>query len=227
MTGQHTSDKIITAIKQNPEGLLLLAAGAALMLRAGSAATSANKRESDIAHTAHPATNNKVSQTASQAAEYVSDIAGQAKETVTDYANSAGSAVRQVGETVSGRSQQAFQDVQSTAQSGFDRILAEQPLAVAIAGLGLGAALAAAFPATDIERQTLGSVGTEIKQVAGNIGGQLKSAASAAGDEIKAQVEQRGLNVEGLKDAATNVAGAFTDKFEDASASSPGTGQRS
>lgn len=230
MTAQQTSDKIIGAIKQNPEGLLLLAAGAALMLRAsGNTAASKNGRggnRAQNAQSAGSAHSNGLSQTASKATEYVSGVAGQAKETVAGYASSAGAAVKQAGEAVSERSQQAFQGVQSTALSGLDRILAEQPLAVAIAGLGLGAALAAAFPSTDIERETLGSVGAELKQAAENIGGQLKSAASAAGDEIKAQVEQRGLNADGLKDAASNVAGAFTDKFEGADANGSGTGQR-
>ena len=227
MTAQQQTDKIFSAIKKNPEGLLLLAAGAALLLRAGGSTAFSSLGGGQGMQNGQGANQRSgLSQTASKATEYVSDVAGQAKETVAGYANSAGAAVKQAGETVSERSQQAFQGVQSTAQSGFDRILAEQPLAVAIAGLGLGAALAAAFPATDIERETLGSVGAELKQAAENIGGQLKSAASAAGDEIKAQVEQRGLNADGLKDAAANVAGAFTDKFEGADASGSGTGQR-
>jgi ElaB/YqjD/DUF883 family membrane-anchored ribosome-binding protein len=197
------------------------------MLRAGgSTAASKYRPGGTSSQNTTSAQSAGLSQTASKATEYVSDVAGQAKDTVAGYATSAGAAVRQAGETVSDRSQQVFQDVQSTAQSGLDRILAEQPLAVAIAGLGLGAALAAAFPATDLERETLGPVGAEIKQAAENIGGQLKSAASAAGDEIKAQAGQRGLNVEGLKDAAANVAGAFTDKFQDADANGSGTGQR-
>jgi len=230
MTAQQQTDKIFSAIKKNPEGLLLLAAGAALLLRAGGSAASwsskGNQRGQGMQNGQGANQRAGLSQTASKATEYVSDVAGQAKETVAGYATSAGAAVRQAGETVSDRSQQVFQGVQSTAQSGLDRVLSEQPLAVAIAGLGLGAALAAAFPATDIERETLGSVGAEIKERAEQIGGQLKDAASAAGDEIKAQVEQRGLNADGFKDAASNIAGAFTDKFQDADANASGTGQR-
>jgi hypothetical protein len=215
MTGQQQADRLMTMMKRNPEGLLLLAAGAALLLRAGTGGSTGSrqggKSNSQNAQGHRSSESAGLSQTASKAGDYVADVTSQVKDTVTGYASSVGSTVKQAGAAVSDRSQQIMQDAQSTARSGVDRILAEQPLAVAIAGLGLGAALAAAFPATDMERETLGSVGAEIKQAAENIGGQLKSAAAAAGDEIKAQVEQRGLNPDGLKEAATNVAGAFTD----------------
>jgi hypothetical protein len=215
-TQSQTADKLFGAIKQNPEGLLLLAAGAALLLRAGSAAKSTVER--------YPGTagSSGLADAASAATDYVSDAAGQAKQVVTDYASSVGSSIKDAGENAANRSQQAFGNVQATAQSGFDRILSEQPLAIAIAGLGIGVALAAAFPATDLERDTLGQTGAEIKQAAGQIAGRIKHATGVAGEELKAQAEQRGISADGVKEAASTVADAFSGAMRESSKETSG-----
>ena len=93
------------------------------------------------------------------------------------------------------------------------RILQEQPLAIAIAGVAAGAAVAAAFPATAFEREHLGAIGDQVTDAAYEVGDQIKEAAGRAGETLKSAIDQRGLNAEGLKDAATKVvtevAGAF------------------
>jgi hypothetical protein len=92
-------------------------------------------------------------------------------------------------------------------------VLQDQPLVVAAAGIVAGAALAAAFPATDIEQQTLGAVGEQMTDAARRVGEQVKDAAGAAGDRLKGAAEERGLTSEGMKELAKEVTGAFTDRM--------------
>jgi hypothetical protein len=80
---------------------------------------------------------------------------------------------------------------------------------VAIAGLAAGVAVATAFPATDFEKETLGPVGEQLSDAASRVGDQVKEAALNAGDSLKSAAEKRGLNAEGLKEVATEVAESF------------------
>ena len=88
-------------------------------------------------------------------------------------------------------------------------ILQNQPLTIAVAGVAAGAALAAAFPPTDLEKQTLGPVGDQVSKTAERVGDQLKQATAKAGEKLKSAAAERGLNVEGLKDVAGEVADTF------------------
>jgi hypothetical protein len=136
----------------------------------------------------------------------------------------AGQARRVVGE----RSERIAQNAQSVVQGTMDRVLQDQPLMIAIAGVAAGVAVAAAFPATDFEKQTLGPVGEQVTDAAGRVGDQLKEAAFNASDTLKTVAAERGLNAEGLKDVASEVAQAFGSTMKGEAAKSsrePGRGQ--
>jgi hypothetical protein len=78
---------------------------------------------------------------ASQMKDRISDTASFYADSVADFA---GDARRKVAE----RSAQFKRQTQATLQSGMQHVLREQPLAVAVAGLAAGAAVAALFPST-------------------------------------------------------------------------------
>src|SRR4029078_3683924 len=90
----------------------------------------------------------------------------------------------------------------------------EQPLTVALVGAAAGAAVAAAFPATDLESRTLGPTGERLRDAAGKAGEQLKDAATKAGQRLAAAADERGLNTEGLKEVAQDVGEAFSGACE-------------
>jgi hypothetical protein len=209
--GAGRSEWLLNTVKQNPEGLLLLAAGAVLLLR--KSVSSASPRSMSQAY-AQPnsqyphATGASVGDSMRESA---SGFADQAKETVSSFASSAseyaGEARRAVGEQ-SGR---IVRSTQSTLQSSMDRVLQDQPLLIAVAGLAAGAAVAAAFPATAMERQALGPIGDQISEAAGRVGEQFQQATAKAGEKLKSAADERGLNADGLKEVATEVASAFGD----------------
>ena len=136
--------------------------------------------------------------TASETARQTMDAAKSYASSATEYA---GQATRKAGE----QSDRIARQARSMAQS----VLQKQPLAVVAGGLAAGAALAAVFPPTELERETLGPVGNEVSKAAERFGDQVKQATAKAGEKLKSAAEERGLHSEGLKDVAGEVVDTF------------------
>lgn len=231
MSGQNTSDWVLGAVKKNPEGFLLLAAGAVLLMRktgrpgaANGQRRSGSSRDHGVAQAAAGAKGYAadVKGYAADVKGYAADVTDRAKHTVGSVASSASEYVEGARRTVSAQSERVFQQAQSTFQGTMDRVLHDQPLVVAIAGLAAGAAIAAAFPATEFEKDTLGPIGEQVADAASRMGEQLKEATVAAGETLKNAADTRGLSPDGLKQVASEVAGAFSSSM-----SGGGSGQGS
>jgi hypothetical protein len=227
-----SADWLMSAVKKNPEGLLLLAAGCALLLRSGSASAQGSSHGSSQykrysgSQTGYEGDDQDwkmregMSRAADTAREYLSDTADNVGKTLSEkadrvgkslsettdrYVSAAGEYAEEARQTIVDRSGRIAEQAQSTVE----RIVREQPLAVAIAGLAAGAAVAAAFPATRFERETLGLAGERLSDAATTAGERLSEAASAAGERLMTAAEEKGLNKEGLKQVARDVAGSF------------------
>jgi hypothetical protein len=222
---QGTGDWIMGALKSNPEGLLLLAAGCALLLRSGASGRSAHAhervgstgtgRERTSEYYGSRQTGAGISETISQAADSARDYAADVSKTVSDKAGTYASAVGEYADDAWRQSERFVGQARNTVQDTINRVLQKQPLALAVAGLAAGAAVAAAFPATAVERRTLGPAGERLTDAAASAGQQLGQAASKAGERLMDAADQRGLNTEGLKEVASDVAGAFGSAFTD------------
>ena len=145
----------------------------------------------------------------SAAGEYADQARRTVSETARSYASAAGEYADHARQTIRDQSGRIAEQTQSTTE----RIIREQPLAVAIAGAAAGAALAAAFPATRMERETFGPAGKRLSEAANNAGEKLSKAASAAGERLMSAADERGVNAEGLKEVARDVAGSFEKSF--------------
>ena len=165
--------------------------------------------------------NGGLSQTAANSKDAASSFADQTKQTVSafassaaDYASSAADSAAdyggQVKRAVGEQSDRIVQQTQSSLRSMVNRVLQDQPLAIAVAGLAAGAAVAAAFPVTDIEDQTLRPIGEKAAETAERLGGRLKEATAQAGEKLKSAADERGLNAQGLKEVANEVADTFS-----------------
>lgn len=212
----QTGDWLFGAVKRNPEGFLLLAAGCALMMRSGSRPSQRSQIRPGQHHDGDTGNPNsrfgggfdvgeKVSQAAQTASEYASEMKDRVSDTASAVANFAGEA----GRSVSDQSGRFARQARTTAENTFERVLSAQPLAVALVGLAAGAAVAAAFPTSDIEKRALGDAGEKLAEVAGQAGTQLKEASAKAGESLMSAAEERGLTKEGLKEVARDAAGAF------------------
>lgn len=210
---------IFNAIKRNPEGLLLLAAGAVLMMRTSSSQSSsrssidaayghapgaATKTTSQMADAVTDSTR-RTMDAASSYASTASDTARQTMDAAKSYASSAAEYADQAKRVVGEQSERVVRQTRSMAQN----VLQTQPLAIVAAGLAAGAALAAAFPPTELEKETLGPVADQMSKAAERFGEELKQATAKAGETLKTAAEERGLHADGLKDVGGEVVDAF------------------
>jgi len=212
-------------ITRNPEGLLLLAAGCALLMR--KAATARVKEDRDFERGDRREENGyggldgvgdegrslrkTISDTARSAGEYASDVSDKIKENASSYASTVSDYADQASQSTERIARQAGLALQGSAQN----ILQQQPLAVAAAGFAVGAAVAAAFPPTEIERRNLGPTGERLKDAAIKAGEQIKGAGVQAKDKLASVAEEHGLTAEGLKGMAQEVGDAFSQALSE------------
>jgi hypothetical protein len=208
----------LNTVKRNPEGLLLLAAGAVLMMRTDASPSSraasldaaydhtraAKESASKVADNVTDTLNRTVD-AASSYASTVSDTACQTMDAAKTYVSSAAEYADQARRAAGEQSDQVIRKARSSAQA----VIQNQPLAIVAAGLAAGAALAAAFPPSEVERETLGPVGDQVSKAAERVGDQLRQATAKAGEKLKSVAEERGLDTQGLKDVAAEVAETF------------------
>jgi ElaB/YqjD/DUF883 family membrane-anchored ribosome-binding protein len=233
---------IMGAVTRNPEGLLLLAAGCALLMRSGrgpsvrrnsfperrnegqyraareNSASGISERVGEAARRA----GEYVSEATERAGEYVSETTDKMSETARSYASSASEYADEAARIAADRSRRTANQVRDTA----DYLVREQPWAVALTGLLAGAAVAAAFPPTRLERRTLGEVGERLRSAAGTMGEQLMEAGMQAGERLSEVAEERGLTSEGLKQAARDVGETFSSALAGEEATSAQTSNR-
>ena len=224
-----TGEWMMGAVTRNPEGLLLLAAGVALLMRSRAQPTkdryagftSEGGREysgrRERSQTGEGA-GEQVAEAARRAGEYVSEKTDKVSETARSYASSAADYADETARAAMEQSRRMADQARETT----DYVVREQPWAVALVGVLAGAAVAAAFPPTRLERRTLGDVGEGLRSAAVNAGEQVMDAGMKAGERLSELAEERGLSREGLKQAAKDVGETFSSAL---SSEDEGSGQ--
>jgi hypothetical protein len=214
------TDWVMNTVRRNPEGLVLFAAGCALLMRSGTSPLSRTFSETSYndnmggRRSGAPGQSSMregISRTAEGAADYVSAVKDQVAETASSYASSVSDYAQETGRNISDQSLRLTRQAQSSLQTGMDRILREQPLAVVLLGVAAGAGVASLFPTTDVETQALGTTRDALADAASKAGDSIVEAAGAAGERLKSAAAEHGLNTEGLKEIARDVAGTFSD----------------
>ena len=216
---------IFGALRRNPEGLLLLAAGAALLMRrsgsplftdsspgqnpyrTGQGGDSTGQGGDNALSENSRNLGDRIAQATQAAGDYASDVTERVSRTASAYASS----VSDYADEAVDSSKRFAQQAQSSLQSTAEQILQDQPLAVALVGLVAGAAVAAAFPATEVEKRALGPTGERLMDAAERAGDHLKEAGAQAGESLVNAAEERGLTGEGLKEVAREVGDAFSN----------------
>jgi hypothetical protein len=100
---------------------------------------------------------------------------------------------------------------QQTFGSSTARLLDDQPLLIAIGGFAAGALMAAAFPTSDLEKQTFGPIGEQFSEEASRFGGQLKETASKAAGTLKTATQEHIFEPDGVKKIVTEVTEAVRE----------------
>jgi hypothetical protein len=152
-------------------------------------------------------------------ASAVADAASQGYGAAASYAGDAASSVGTRAYDAGRAGSRAIRSQAGNVQQTVGEFFEDQPLALGVLGLVLGAGVASLLPVTDVERQYLGETSDELKaQARSAVGEKLSEArdlASTALDEVAREAEAQGLTkanatvvAADLKDRVGNVAGA-------------------
>jgi hypothetical protein len=232
-TTSQAADWLMGTARRNPEALLMLAAATCLLMRGGGSTPArttvrshGDARERDYSPDAARRARNTAagmreggSRAADSATDYASDVKERISDAASGYADSVSEFADDARRAITERSERWQREARSQLRGGMERVLREQPLAVAVAGFAAGAAVAALFPSTKLETQTFGGTREVLADAAGKAGDRVRDAAGKAGERLKEAAEERGLSAEGLKKAASEVADTFTSEMKGKSTS--------
>jgi hypothetical protein len=206
----QTGDWLLDTVQRKPEAVLLIAAGCALLLRSGRPVVDIQSvRESGLPslsqNRAGTAEQGSVTESAkayaSKAADTVSEYSDTARQTVSDYAEGARRGISDSSDWLRTKAEATY----NTASEA----LRDQPVLVAALGLAAGAALAAFFPTTEVERRA----GAALAAKASEVGDQVLAAAERAGerarDTVRDAVTERVL-APAVKEVVGEVVGIAT-----------------
>lgn len=102
-------------------------------------------------------------------------------------------------------------DIFGNVRDNLTDLFKAQPLALGAIGLAIGAGIAAALPATEIENSYLGETSETLKSKAAEIvGDQIEKASSLATDVVETVAEEarkEGLTLDGAKAAMSDLSG--------------------
>jgi hypothetical protein len=100
-------------------------------------------------------------------------------------------------------------EIFDTVRSNLSDVFRAQPLALGVIGIAIGAGIAAALPATEIEADHLGETSDAMKAKATDFAAeQADRVTEVAGNVVEAvtdEARKQGLAVEGAKSAATDI----------------------
>lgn len=197
------------AARDNPVSAALIGLGALWLFMGGNKTSliGGRGRKSLIGSVAHGA-----GSVAHGAAAAAGTAASAVTSGVSGIAGGMGDAVERVGEYVSGSLKGAdveaayrnpsFQDDVAAAEDwepsghasstslirqNLRDLFERHPVALGVAGLALGAGIAASFPVTETERDTLGEAGKAVRHRLSAAADQAKDLASAVADEVRQQ----------------------------------------
>jgi len=194
----NSIDRIVHAVRKNPEGLLLLGAGVALMLR--SATDGLPRQDANVG-----ASRRGVDERAVGAGEAVRAGTADVRDAVSGVARDIGNKATELGQaTADGAIRAAI-----GARSSVENVVEAQPIAVAIAGLAVGCLAAAFLPASRLENEMIGPLGRKAADALSEAGDRVKEATLKAGEQLRDAASERGLSKSGLSEVARDVAQDF------------------
>ena len=201
-TSAGLTDWLISSAKRNPEGALLLAAGAVLLLRHTGAAAAVV--QSEVAQRAA----GTVQDTADAAVNYGSDLAAK----TVDKATTLGSDLKKYAESgteeITMQAQRVASKATSSLKLAVDNIVRDQPLLIALAGIAAGAGVAAVFPTSNLEKKALDPVSKQVGDAVQYARNEAKEALGRASDKLQEVAQDKGLTSDGLKKMAGEVVSA-------------------
>jgi hypothetical protein len=137
--------------------------------------------------------------------DVVRDGASDALDSAARYGREYADAASEYVSSMPGASAEIF----GTVRSNLSDVFRAQPLALGALGLAIGAGIAAALPATELEADYLGEAGDTVKAKATEFAEETADRVTkVAGNVLEAaaqEARQQGLTLEGAKSAAGDI----------------------
>ena len=202
--GEGVADFISRTMRNRPEALLLMAAGAALMMARGRGlglnegpARNAASGIGERLHSAADTAAHMASDLRQRVGEQVEDL----RDSVGDYAERATHRAQEGREALTHRTGEVFEQARTGLRENVDYMLREQPLALGALSLLAGVAIGAALPRTVIETRTI-SVAREPLRGAQGRRETLRSAVGEVGEKVKEAIAGGVAEADKLREAA-------------------------
>jgi hypothetical protein len=148
---------------------------------------------------------NSIGDRVTSAAGTVQDSAASAVDTATRFGREQAATVSQYARSVPGSASGLLDD----ARSGLAELFRTQPLALGAIGLAIGAGIAAALPATELESEYLGETSDAIRDKAREVAAEQVSrvgeAAETAINAAASEARKQGLTLDSAKSAAGDI----------------------
>ena len=145
----------------------------------------------------------------SVASDSLSGAADKIRETVDEGVAYARENVHKLGDALPGK------ETLTTAQSSLADVLERQPLVLGVLGLAIGAAVAGAFRASDLENEWIGELSDDVKADLNTRAGAVSKSLREASDTLKAELGDTGAEaVDRVKQAGMDAADAAREKIK-------------
>ncbi|MGM4961855.1 hypothetical protein ACT4MK_00510 (plasmid) [Bradyrhizobium barranii] len=226
-------DNLVTAARENPLAAALIGGGALWLLAGDQKLKTATRSAVDAvspvadAGTTLRSAASAVKQTVAPPTAPEMDDEGSlgVGETLRGATAAASDVVSGAADRVQDRFDEGvafFQDTLGTAlpgkealsaQSSITELLERQPLVLGIVGMAIGAAVAGAFRASEIENEYIGKVADDVKADLNRRAGAVSQALREASDTVVAEVGDKGAEaLDRVKQAGMDAAEAATAK---------------
>lgn len=236
------SDRVMRAVRERPEALLVIVAGLALLFRGGARGMGrgvnrgvnrgvgrgmerrVNEDGSEGWSAAASAARDmsegaaeSMREGAESMARAASDMVGEFADAASEYTSAATRWAEDAGETLAAQAR--------SLPGELDEAVRDHPLVLAALGVAVGAALGASLPASRFENRTFGSARDQLGEAAEGVSGRFTEAAEEALDVVKRGAERRGFSGDSMRDVAREAAGAFASTALGAEERSSGQGK--
>ena len=209
---RETGSKVMDFITANPLPVAAVTLGAIWLvtMRKGNQGTVSGDRMARFAYTGperrepngRPSLGRRLKDRAESVGRTVGDKAQHASERASELTHDVQEKAGELGSSAKARARDA--------RGGLERMMHENPLAVAAGAAVIGLALGMLLPETEPERQVMGSTRDQLVDRVSHVADRVKDAAVEAGREVKDTLQEEvsaaapGVKAT-LKDAAANV----------------------